>query len=92
MGSETAMQVSQILIKSTESKSTIWSMIGVIILLVGSTAVCGVTKSLNLIWHVEVLPKRNIHYPARLFIWINISYRFLLLVSLISTGLSSIAN
>jgi membrane protein len=37
MGSET-MQVSQILIKSTESKSTIWSMIGVIILLVGSTA------------------------------------------------------
>jgi membrane protein len=63
MGSETAMQVSQILIKSTESKSTIWSMIGVIILLVGSTAVCGVTKSLNLIWHVEVLPQRNIHYP-----------------------------
>jgi isoprenylcysteine carboxyl methyltransferase (ICMT) family protein YpbQ len=56
------MQVSQILIKSTESKSTI-SMIGVIILLVGSTAVCGVTKSLNLIWHVEVLPQKNIHYP-----------------------------
>jgi membrane protein len=47
MGSETAMQVSQILIKSTESKSTIWSMIGVIILLVGSTAVF--VESLNLI-------------------------------------------
>jgi membrane protein len=40
------------------------SMIGVIILLVGSTAVfVELQKSLNLIWHVEVLPQRNIHYP-----------------------------
>jgi membrane protein len=38
------------------------SMIGVIILLVGSTAVFVELKSLNLIWHVEVLPQK-IHYP-----------------------------
>jgi membrane protein len=52
------------------------SMIGVIILLVGSTAVFVELKSLNLIWHVEVLPQKRIILKARLFIWINISYRF----------------
>jgi membrane protein len=98
MGSETAMQVSQILIKSTESKSTIWgSMIGVIILLVGSTAVfVELQKSLNLIWHVEVLPQKGIFIilKARLFSFgLILAIAFLLLVSLIiSTGLSSIAN
>jgi membrane protein len=78
MGSETAMQVSQILIKSTESKSTIgvndWCHHFTCWI---NSRVCGVTKSLNLIWHVEVLPQKNIHYPesTTFFIWIN-SYRF----------------
>jgi membrane protein len=69
------------------------SMIGVIILLVGSTAVfVELQKSLK--FNVEVLPQKIfIILKATFFIWINISYRFLLLVSLIiSTGLSSIAN
>jgi membrane protein len=54
MGSETSVQISQILIKSTESK-TIWgSIIGVVILLVGATGVfVELQKSLNFIWHVK---------------------------------------
>jgi membrane protein len=98
LGSETALQVSQILIKSTESKSTIWgSIIGVFILLVGSTAVfVELQKSLNLIWHVEVLPQKGFltMIRARLFSFgLILAIAFLLMVSLvINTGLSSIAN
>jgi membrane protein len=98
MGSETSIQISQILIKSTESKSTVWgSIIGVTILLVGSTAVfVELQKSLNLIWHVEVLPQKGILtiLKARLFSFgLILAIAFLLLVSLvISTGLSSMAN
>jgi membrane protein len=98
LGSETSIQISQILIKSTESKSTVWgSIIGVIILLFGSTAVfVELQKSLNLIWHVEVLPQKGIFtiLKARLFSFgLILAIAFLLLVSLvISTGLSSMAN
>jgi membrane protein len=70
-------------------------MIGVIILLVGSTAVFELQKSLNLIWHVEVLPQKDIHYPesTTFSFGLILAIAFLLLVSLIiSTGLSSIAN
>jgi membrane protein len=78
MGSETSVQISQILIKSTESKSTIWgSIIG--LLLVGATGVfVELQKSLNFIWHVEVIPKKGIFtvLKADYFIWINISHRF----------------
>jgi membrane protein len=98
LGSETSIQISQILIKSTESKSTVWgSIVGVIILLFGSTAVfVELQKSLNLIWHVEVLPQKGIFtiLKARLFSFgLILAIAFLLLVSLvISTGLSSMAN
>jgi membrane protein len=98
LGSETSIQIRQILIKSTESKSTVWgSIIGVVILLVGSTAVfVELQKSLNLIWHVEVLPQKGIFtiIKARLFSFgLILAIAFLLLVSLIiSTGLSSMAN
>jgi membrane protein len=98
MGSETSIQISQILIKSTESKSTIWgSIIGVVILLVGATGVfVELQKSLNFIWHVEVIPKKGIFtvLKARLFSFgLILAIAFLLLVSLVvSTALSSMAD
>lgn len=98
MGSETSIQISQILIKSTESKSTAWgSIIGVVILLFGATGVfVELQKSLNLIWHVEVIPKKGIFtiLKARLFSFgLILAIAFLLLVSLVvNTALSSIAD
>lgn len=98
MGPETSKQISQILVKSTESKSTVWgSIIGVIILLVGSTAVfVELQKSLNLIWRVEIAPQNGffIILKARLFSFgLILAIAFLLLVSLVvSTALSSMAN
>ncbi|MEZ7506505.1 YihY/virulence factor BrkB family protein [Flavobacterium sp. Arc2] len=98
MGSQTSIQISQILIKSTESKSTVWgSIIGVIILLVGATGVfVELQKSLNLIWKVEVLPSKGIFtiLKARLFSFgLILAIAFLLLVSLVvSTALSSMAD
>lgn len=98
MGSETSIQISQILIKSTESKSTIWgSIIGVVILLVGATGVfVELQKSLNFIWHVEVIPKKGVFtiLKARLFSFgLILAIAFLLLVSLVvSTALSSMAD
>ncbi|NGY38820.1 YihY/virulence factor BrkB family protein [Flavobacterium sp. XN-5] len=98
MGSETSKQISQILIKSTQSKSTVWgSIIGVLILLVGSTAVfVELQKSLNLIWRVEVAPQNGFFtiLKARLFSFgLILAIAFLLLVSLVvSTALSSMAD
>lgn len=98
MGSETADQISEILIKSTQSKSTFWgSAIGIIILLVGSTAVfVELQTTLNLIWQVEVIPKKGILkiLKARLFSFgLILAIAFLLMVSLaVSTGLSSMGN
>lgn len=98
MGSETSKQISQILIKSTQSKSTVWgSIIGVIILLVGSTAVfVELQKSLNLIWRVEVAPQNGFFtiLKARLFSFgLILAIAFLLLISLVvSTALSSMAD
>lgn len=98
MGSETSIQISQILIKSTESKSTAsGSIIGVVILLFGATGVfVELQKSLNLIWHVEVISKKGIFkiLKARLFSFgLILAIAFLLLVSLVvNTALSSIAD
>lgn len=98
MGSETADQISEILVKSTQSKSTFWgSVIGIIILLVGSTAVfVELQTTLNLIWQVEVIPKKGILkiLKARLFSFgLILAIAFLLMVSLaVSTGLSSMGN
>ena len=98
MGSETAVQISEILIKSTQSKSTFWgSFIGIIILLAGSTAVfVELQTTLNLIWHVEVIAKKGILtiLKARLFSFgLILAIAFLLMVSLVvSTGLSSMGN
>ncbi len=98
MGHETAAQISEILIKSTEAKSTFWgSLIGITILLVGSTAVfVELQKTLNSIWHVEVIPKTGILtiLKARLFSFgLILAIAFLLMVSLVvSTGLSGMGN
>lgn len=98
MGSETSKQISQILIRSTESKSTIWgSIVGVLILLIGSTGVfVELQKSLNLIWKVEVIPQNGFFtiLKARLFSFgLILAIAFLLLVSLVvSAALSSMAS
>jgi membrane protein len=98
MGSETAIQISEILIKSTQSKSTFWgSFIGILILLVGSTAVfVELQKTLNLIWRVEVIAKKGVLaiLKARLFSFgLILAIAFLLMVSLVvSTGLSSMGS
>ncbi|WP_367770532.1 YihY/virulence factor BrkB family protein [Flavobacterium sp. WC2421] len=98
MGSETAIQISQILAKSTETKSSfLGSIVGVIVLLIGSTAVfVELQKTLNLIWKVEVLPKKGIItiLKARFFSFgLILAIAFLLMISLvISTMLSSMGN
>lgn len=98
MGSETAIQISEILIKSTQSKSTFWgSFIGIMILLVGSTAVfVELQKTLNQIWKVEVIAKKGVFtiLKARLFSFgLILAIAFLLMVSLVvSTGLSSMGS
>lgn len=98
MGKETAVQISQILAKSTESKSTVLSTIlGVVILLFGSTAVfVELQKTLNLIWDVEVKPQKGIWtiLKARLFSFgLILAIAFLLMISLvISTFLSSMGK
>ncbi|WP_367753622.1 YihY/virulence factor BrkB family protein [Flavobacterium sp. WC2430] len=98
MGAETAIQISQILAKSTETKSSfLGSIVGVIVLLIGSTAVfVELQKTLNLIWKVEVLPKKGIItiLKARFFSFgLILAIAFLLMISLvISTMLSSMGN
>ena len=62
LGSETALQIKDILEKSNQSKSTMWgSIIGIIILLIGATGVfVELQKTLNLIWNVNT--KTSIKY------------------------------
>jgi hypothetical protein len=76
-GLRASVQISQILLNLLNL--TIWgSIIGVVILLVGTTGVfVELQKSLNFIWHVEVIPKKGIFTVLKeIFIWINISHRF----------------
>jgi membrane protein len=95
MGSETLIQISEILIKSTQSKSTFWgSFVGIIILLAGSTAVfVELQKTLKIIWYVKVIAKKGgfTILKARLFSFgLILAIAFLLMMSLVvSTGLSS---
>lgn len=99
MGSETALQVNQILTKTTQEKSTlIGNIIGVAILLFGSTAVfVELQKTLNLIWNVELKPQKSgilSIIKARLFSFgLILAIAFLLTVSLVvSTLLSSMGT
>ncbi|CAM3576351.1 YihY/virulence factor BrkB family protein [Flavobacterium psychrophilum] len=98
IGSETAMQIQEVLTKSTAEKSTIWgSIVGVSILLLGATGVfVELQKTLNLIWNVKVKPQNGIWLiiKARLFSFgLILAIAFLLTISLvISTALVAISN
>jgi membrane protein len=98
IGSETALQIQDVLLKSTSEKSTTWgSIVGITILLVGATGVfVELQKTLNLIWNVKVKPQNGIWLiiKARLFSFgLILAIAFLLTISLvISTALVAISN
>jgi membrane protein len=98
IGSETALQIQEVLSKSTTEKSTTWgSIVGVTILLVGATGVfVELQTTLNLIWNVKVKPQNGIWriIKARLFSFgLILAIAFLLTISLvISTALVAISN
>ena len=98
LGSETALQIKDILEKSHQSKSTLWgSVIGVVILLVGATGVfVELQKTLNLIWNVK-LKKQNgiiLYLKSRMFSFgLILAIAFLLIISLvISTALAAMSD
>ncbi len=98
MGQSTSEQINVMLIKASAAKSSAWaSIVGLVVLLIGSTGVfVQLQKSLNIIWEVKELPLKGI-WPilkTRLFSFgLILSIAFLLLVSLvISTVLSSISD
>ncbi len=98
IGSDTALQIQEVLSKSTSEKSTTWgSIVGITILLVGATGVfVELQKTLNLIWNVKVKPQNGIWLiiKARLFSFgLILAIAFLLTISLvISTALVAISN
>lgn len=98
IGSQTALQVQEVLLKSTTEKSTTWgSIVGITVLLVGATGVfVELQKTLNLIWNVKVKPQNGIWLivKARLFSFgLILAIAFLLTISLvISTALVAINN
>jgi membrane protein len=98
IGSETALEIQEILSKSTSEKSTTWgSIVGITILLVGATGVfVELQKTLNLIWNVKVKPQNGfwLIIKARLFSFgLILAIAFLLTISLvISTALVAISN
>ena len=98
IGSETALQIQEVLSKSTTEKSTAWgSLIGITILLVGATGVfVELQKTLNLIWNVKVKPQNGVWLiiKARLFSFgLILAIAFLLTISLvISTALVAVSN
>jgi membrane protein len=98
IGQETALQIQDILTKSTAEKSTIWgSIIGVSILLLGATGVfVELQKTLNLIWNVKAKPQNGVWLvvKSRLFSFgLILAIAFLLTISLvISTALVAVSN
>jgi len=98
IGKETALQIQDILTKSTAEKSTIWgTIVGVSILLLGATGVfVELQKTLNLIWNVKVKPQNGLWLviKARLFSFgLILAIAFLLTISLvISTALVAVSN
>lgn len=98
IGSETALQIQEVLTKSTAEKSTTWgSILGISILLIGATGVfVELQVTLNLIWNVKVKPQNGILrlLKARLFSFgLILAIAFLLTISLvISTALVAISN
>ncbi len=98
IGKESALQIKDILEKSTTEKSTTWgSIIGISILLIGSTGVfVELQKTLNLIWNVTLKPQNSfwLMLKSRLFSFgLILSIAFLLTISLvISTALVAMST
>ena len=98
IGSESALQIQDILAKATTEKSTTWgSIVGISILLVGATGVfVELQKTLNLIWHVKVKPQNGflLILKSRLFSFgLILAIAFLLIISLvISTALVAMSS
>lgn len=98
LGSDTAIQIKEMLLKVNQSKSTIsGSIIGISTILVGATGVfVELQKTFNTIWCVKVVAKRGILpiLKARLFSFgLILAIAFLLIISLVvSTALAAINN
>lgn len=98
MGPDTAKQIEEVLASVGRSRSTVFaSVIGVIVLLIGSTGVfVELQKSLNQIWKVETSAKSGILVilKARLFSFgLILAIAFLLLISLVvSSVLAAMSN
>ena len=98
IGKESAMQIKDMLEKSTSEKSTTWgSIIGISVLLIGATGVfVELQKTLNLIWHVKVKPQNGywLILKSRLFSFgLILAIAFLLIISLvISTALVAMSS
>lgn len=98
MGTDTALQIKEMLANAGESKSTVLgSIFGIVILLVGATGVfVELQKTLNIIWEVKAAPQKGILpiLKARLFSFgLILAIAFLLLISLvISTALAAISG
>lgn len=98
IGEETALQIQDLLIKSTAARSTVWgSIVGITVLLVGATGVfVELQITLNLIWNVKVKAQNEFWsiIKARLFSFgLILAIAFLLTISLvISTALAAISN
>ncbi len=98
MGADTALQVKDMLIKASHAKSTmLGSIMGIVILLIGATGVfVELQKTLNNIWQVKVVAKKDILLilKARLFSFgLIFAIAFLLLISLVvSAALAAMSN
>lgn len=98
MGADTAAQIKEMLVKASQSKSSVWETIaGLIILLIGATGVfVELQKSLNRVWHVKAITKNGLVsiLKARLFSFgLILAIAFLLTVSLVvSTALAAMGN
>jgi membrane protein len=98
MGADTAAQIKDMLVNASRSKSSVWgTIIGILILLIGSTGVfVELQKSLNLVWHVKAITKRGVVsiLKARLFSFgLILAIAFLLMVSLVvSTALAAMGD
>lgn len=92
MGSETADQVGEIMSKASTNEKSVWAtIVGIITILVGATAVfVQLQESLNKIWEVKVETEKSgvwLYLKARFFSFgLILTIAFLLLISLVVTS------
>jgi membrane protein len=95
MGPETADQIKEMLVKATETKTSVWAIIlGTITVLLGAIGVfVEFQKTLNLIWEVEATVRKGVwgFLRSRIFSFgLILAIAFLLIVSLVvSAGLAA---